>query len=920
MNYLFKQTYEVLQNLIDYIETYVFNKIGAAGGVATLNEDGKVPNSQIGIEPMTQAEASEGVVEDGRLISPKVLATTIAKKVSPVAGEVETLDERTDNINERLETVEQLAEISIGGGDIGIATAEDFDDPSAAQRAKVPTVGAVLDCMDEVPTPNSVKPVQSGGVVKDMFLMEFVGRGVTFVENQDTCINWIKGHTYRVYPCVTEWDWGTTLTSAKVFQLGYVKTDDTYVFVADVPRGSATPNIRPYYDLTLPDDGSVKSLMIGGRAATGYIVKCVVVDITYINDVSGTFQSKMDEVETKLDDIVAIQNYIDGKQVNSTGGKEDNPNTFISVNIPVSYGDVVVWRYSSVREKCYLGVRDSEDNRLGVFQSTGASGEGVRSFTITGDAYTDAAFIIATFFKRDGYEPSITVNGNKVWVKKDDGRLTEVEKEIDNIDVEIEKLDNKDNYRLPYQNGYLVGNRGNIYSLEGKTASTNYGWNCSSKYIPVQEGNIVTWEYGKTSSSTTGPCLVQYDSDKQYVRSIFPTNGTDGVRTITIPANVNFIRISWFRENTFTNTPITVPVKVNGKEYFIDELSEVQRRVDVIAPIVTDYGKVGELYPNEIDDLTKVLTDRSDRFQFIHLSDNHNSTFASAPEMLDKTSAEFIINTGDMVADKYTDSAATTLAEMQSPTKPVYITLGNHDVYRAPTMQDVFDKFFPTMNAHNETSFDKTYYAFDVDKGSNLFKCIFLNPYDGFPDLPNTSINTIISGNMSSEQVVWFIGQLQDAATSGRHVCLFMHTVPTYYDKDSLDFFQNWRDKKQVNTTQSVSRNLEYLLNIVDAFIDGTSYEYGGTTYNFTAGKFIAWFAGHTHCDMIGRVYEHPNQWAINVCRPTNTGGDAYSGNTPGITWNYVTIDAGIRSLAIYRVGQQQTVFGVKRDVVRVFY
>lgn len=164
MNYLFKQTYEVLQNLIDYIETHIFNKIGAAGGLATLNEDGKVPNSQIGIDLMTQTEASEGVVEDGRLISPKVLATTIAEKVSPVAGEVEALDERTDNINERLETVEQLAEISIGGGDIGIATAEDFDDPSAAQRAKVPTVGAILGCMDEVPTPNSVKPVQSGGV------------------------------------------------------------------------------------------------------------------------------------------------------------------------------------------------------------------------------------------------------------------------------------------------------------------------------------------------------------------------------------------------------------------------------------------------------------------------------------------------------------------------------------------------------------------------------------------------------------------------------------------------------------------------------------------------------------------------------------------------------------------------------------
>ena len=918
MNYLFKQTYEVLQALFDYIETYVFNKIGAAGGLATLNEDGKVPNSQIGIETMTQAEASEGAVEDGRLTSPKVLVTTIDEKVSPLADDVEALDERTDNINERLETVEQLAEISIGGGDIGIATAEDFDDPSAAQRAKVPTVGAILDCMDEVPTTGSTKPVQSGGVVKDMFLMEFVGRGNTFVENQDTCINWIKGHTYRIYPYVTEWDWGTTSSVAKVFQLGYVKTDDTKVLVADVPRGTTIPNIEPYYDLTLPDDGSVKSLMIGGRAASGYIVKCVVVDITYTNDVSASIQSQIDEVETKLDDIAAIQNYIDGKQVISNGSITDNTDTFISENIPVQQGDVINWRYSDVSERCYLSIRDADNNKLAAYTSNNTSNNGLRKFTVGEE---NAAYLIATFFKKDGYEPYITVNGNKVWVKKDDGRLTEVEKEIDNIDAEIEKLDNKDNYRLPYQNGYVRGSNGNIVSLEGLTASTNYGWKCSSKYIPVQEGDIVTWEYGKSSSATTGPCLVQYDSDKQYVTYYPAANGTNGVRKITIPVNVKFIRISWFRENTFTNTPITIPVKVNDKEYFIDGLSEVQRRVDVIAPIITDFGVVGELYPNEIDDLTKVLTDRSNRFQFIHLSDNHNSTFASAPEMLDKTSADFIINTGDMVADKFTDSAATTLAEMQSPTKPVYITLGNHDVYRAPTMQDVFDKFFPTMNAHNETSFDKTYYAFDVDKGGNLFKCIFLNPYDGFPDLPNTSINTIVSGNMSSEQVVWFIGQLQDAATSGRHVCLFMHTIPTYYDKDSLDFFQNWRDKKQMNTTLDVSRNLEYLLEIVDAFIDGTSYEYSGTTYNFSAvGKFVAWFAGHTHYDMIGRVYEHPNQWAVNVCRPTNTQGTAYRGKTPGITWNYVTIDADIRSLAIYRVGQQQTVFGVKRDVVRVFY
>lgn len=48
--------------------------------------------------------------------------------------------------------------------DAGIATGSDFDNPTAAQRALLTTVGAVLDGCDATPTAGSVKPVQSGGV------------------------------------------------------------------------------------------------------------------------------------------------------------------------------------------------------------------------------------------------------------------------------------------------------------------------------------------------------------------------------------------------------------------------------------------------------------------------------------------------------------------------------------------------------------------------------------------------------------------------------------------------------------------------------------------------------------------------------------------------------------------------------------
>lgn len=632
--------------------------------------------------------------------------------------------------------------------------------------------------MDAVPTPNSVKPVQSGGVVKDMFLMEFVGRGGTFVENQDTCINWIKGHTYRVYPYVTEWAWGISTSSSKVFQLGYVKTDNTRVLVADVPRGTATPNIKSYYDITLPDDGSVKSFLIGGRAASGYVVKCVVVDITYTNSVSDALIDNIDTIDDELKELSGEKNYIEGKSLTTAGVLTNNANRFVSDPIPVNSGDSVVWQYSNVRLTIYICFYTENGTCLGY--RNGGNGVGVLSFTCPTYETGTIAYLRATFeANNNDYTPSVKINNQNVWKKVENGRVAE---------------------------------------LEDKVAQ--------------------------------------------------------------------------------------------------------------LSPSVTDKGLIGQMYPEEVLMIEGALNNRlTNRFHFIHLSDNHNTTFASAPEYLDLCPADFIVNTGDLVKDKFSDSVATTMAEATAPTKPVYLCLGNHDVFRATSQQDIFDKFVAPTNAHNGTSFTKSYYSVDITKGSNVFKCIFLNNYDGFTseELGSASMSTIIGGKMTSEQVVWFIQELQDAATNGKTVVLFAHTVPTYYDTDTT--IDKWADRKNVNKTESVSRNLTYLLDIVDAFIAGTSYEYSGTTYNFSAvGKFVAWFAGHTHYDMLGRVNGHPNQWAVNVCRPNNAGGSADNADDPMITWNYVTIDVNltsstsVRSLSIYRVGQQQTVFGVKRDVVRVFY
>lgn len=807
-NYVFTQTPEEIQGILNQVPTIGQQVEGLQQNFETLNET--VGN--LG-ESVTQLQETKVEKVEGKQLSTEDFTSEDKAKLQALPTNAELQSEyasqqEVGGIDERLEVVEQLGQISVSGGSIGIATPSDFDNPTPEQAAKVPTVGAILGCMDEVPTPNSVKPVQSGGVLKDMFLMEFVGRGGTFVENQDTCINWIKGHTYRVYPYVTEWDWGTTQTATKVFQLGYVTIDDTKVLVADVPRGSATPTIRPYYDITLPDDGSVKSLVIAGRAASGYVVKCVVVDITYTNEVATSLTSLLQGLAS---DIRIINNKI---------------------------GDV---EYQSV------------------------------DVTSTTDWFPEGS--------SKGYYN--VIDGVVSWVPSTNFCST----------------------RIPIQEGYEA--------IEFIAFSVNWGSDVRPVYV-FQDVNGNILDYMRYYDSSIG-------SNRKYMRRVVIPQGA---------AYLVCLYKAWGTSATYRCFQADeFEAYLENGENIKETLNNIERRLDTIDPQDTTHGVIGQMYPEEVRMIEGALNNRlTNRFHFIHLSDNHNTTFASASEFLDLCPADFLVNTGDLVADKFSDSVATTMAEATSPTKPVYLCVGNHDVRMAPSQQDIFDKYIAPTNSHNGTSFAKTYYHIDIDKGSNKFKCIFLNPYDGFTpeELSGGSMSNVIDGKMTSEQIVWFLQQLQDAATNGRNVCIFIHEVPAIYDGASI--ISEWCDKKQVNVNESTLANTNgnlssTLLDIVDAFIEGTSYTYNDVPYNFSAvGKFVAWFAGHTHYDMVGRVNGHPNQLAVNVCRPNNANATADNSVSPLITWNYVTIDPAYRALTIYRVGQQQTVFGVKRDVVRVFY
>lgn len=278
------------------------------------------------------------------------------------------------------------------------------------------------------------------------------------------------------------------------------------------------------------------------------------------------------------------------------------------------------------------------------------------------------------------------------------------------------------------------------------------------------------------------------------------------------------------------------------------------------------------------------------------------------------------------MADKFADkdlSSFQTITLATEPTKPVYLALGNHDYSHATSQQAVFDAFIAPTNTHNGTAFDKTYYSLDFS--TEKVKCIVLDMNDGWADadLPNYGPSGNLTwGKMSQTQINWLATQLQDAITNTLDVVVFIHTPPAQVSR--FNRIKDFSDTINLD----YARNLTFLPGLIDAFINGetASFTYDGNNYSFTfasGGHFVSWVCGHEHGDLCGWMDGHENQFIAVVCRPyrdTSVYGGSYDGDKLGVHWNYCTIDTGRKSFAVYRMGQQTTIFGTDRVSFRILY
>lgn len=467
------------------------------------------------------------------------------------------------------------------------------------------------------------------------------------------------------------------------------------------------------------------------------------------------------------------------------------------------------------------------------------------------------------------------------------------------------------------QSNYESGRR---FNAEGGISSTNAnGWNVVTEYIPVKPTDSILWRIGDVTNSAAS--LIVYDSNKEFLN--YYTANVTPFREIKISSlqNAAYIRLSFY--DTYSGERNITPVYINDVPYYIREEIVGQRQG-------TDrtHGKIGENYPQQIKDIEVLLNNSNygfdKRFHFIHVSDNHSTDFGYADELLDLCPALFLVNTGDMLLDTFADLGSSKTVNLATSTqKPCYLVLGNHDYCKAPSKQAVFDAFMQPTHAHNGVDTDKTYYS--VDYAEYGVKCIMLDMNDGYADseYANLGATTLTRGNMSNEQILWFIEQLEYAKANNLHICLFMHVVPCQIDSERV--ISDFSDYN--NCGSPIASNLPFLADIIDAWIEGTnvSFNYKSVDYNHTfngKGHFVSWFFGHLHWDECGWMQDHPNQFMCGVCRPVAgyTGFGSYDGDKLGVHFNFYTIDTFLNSLSVYRVGQQDTVYATKRKSFRIRY
>ena len=446
----------------------------------------------------------------------------------------------------------------------------------------------------------------------------------------------------------------------------------------------------------------------------------------------------------------------------------------------------------------------------------------------------------------------------------------------------------------------------------------NAGGKYITGYIPIKNGQSLVCNQSSGSNSNNRVALFKEKGD---IMAIYGTDvlvNTNVTRTIT--NNLGYDAYAVF---LLSATAEDVQVENGTAPTAFEQYSPIEGYLPNTDVDLSTYGVIGINYPEEVEKVILSIANNhknAHKLHFTHVSDNHGSNLGDADTFTDPSPASFLVDTGDLVTNEFSDSFDIPKGLILAMTKPGYVVLGNHDVNKSTCLQARFEKFIEPLNTHNGlTGNTKTYYS--VDFATEQVKCIFLDMNDGYDDVTDLNMSYFIAGKMSGTQINWFASELQDALTKGYDVACFIHVSPDLVLLDTA--IPHFNDGQVVAAT-----GVQFICDIIDAFMNAStaSFTADGVDYTFTfatQGHFAGWFCGHAHHDLYGWLENYPKQFSCSVTRPyrnNDVNDGTYRIPLLGVAWNYVTINAHTHTMAIYRMGNQDTIYGVKREAFYVKY
>jgi 3',5'-cyclic AMP phosphodiesterase CpdA len=339
------------------------------------------------------------------------------------------------------------------------------------------------------------------------------------------------------------------------------------------------------------------------------------------------------------------------------------------------------------------------------------------------------------------------------------------------------------------------------------------------------------------------------------------------------------------------------------------------------------------------------------RFNFIHTSDIHSDAvttqnFINFLNAYSDISQAFI--SGDFSANDYSEDVTSLIAIMNGSQKPVYTTIGNHDVGNSKIIADsgtnaqVYARYIqPFETKAGMITNGKNYWY--KDDTTYKIRIISLYEYDDPNDidsLDNTKYKITRGFRVYSQsQVSWFIDLLQNTPVD-YGVLVVVHHNPTTIT-DYMVVNENWISPGTWNPQNLINGNI--IPDIIEAFRTGTAinqtYTFSGdaaylgtitANTSFVArgvGEFIAYIFGHHHKDGIGTFTTYPNQNWIAVTCGTVDAQQTQFDDIPRVAntktedaFNLISIDREERKIRVVRIGSNFTKNLTERKYITINY